>query len=177
MKLCVVASMGWFRWFGLTLWVAPRSWIASEIGFWFGLRFWVELQWLDFGERRVTVTVLCLWLWLRGGRGRLVVARLWVFFFFFSYGWWLPVEKWRKRKVVRSSYCCRNLWLWMVGQQWKWLLLLCCDVCCDGLVFFFPLFCWGFWIWNLLVVLLLIGVDVVAVVDDNREEIIYYFNV
>ena len=105
------------------------------------------------------------------------------FFFFFSYGWWLPVEKWRKRKVVRSSYCCRNLWLWMVGQQWKWLLLLCCDVCCDGLVFFFPLFCWGFWIWNLLVVLLLmlllllIGVDVVAVVDDNREEIIYYFNV
>ena len=36
------------------------------------------------------MTVLCLWLWLRGGRGRLVVAGLWVclfvlfFFFFFS---------------------------------------------------------------------------------------------
>ena len=34
-----------------------------------------------------------------------------------------------------SCYC--SLWLWMVGQQWKWLLLLCCDDCCDGLVFFF----------------------------------------
>ena len=29
------------------------------------------------------MTVLCLWLWLRGGIERLVVARLWVFFFFF----------------------------------------------------------------------------------------------
>ena len=28
------------------------------------------------------MTVLCLWLWLRGGKGRLVVAGLWVFFFF-----------------------------------------------------------------------------------------------
>ena len=84
------------------------------------------------------MTVLCLWLWLRGGRGRLVVAGLWGVFF--SYGWWLPVKKWRKRKVVRSSYCCHNLWLWMVGQRWKWLLLLCCDGCCDGLVFFFFFF-------------------------------------
>ena len=77
-----------------------------------------------------------------------------------------------------SCYC--SLWLWMVGQQWKWLLLLCYDDCCDGLVFFFfvSLFCWDFWIWNLLVLLvLLISVDVVAVVDDNGEEMIYYFNV
>ena len=28
------------------------------------------------------MTVLCLWLSLRGGRGRLVVARLWVLFLF-----------------------------------------------------------------------------------------------
>ena len=82
LKLWVMASMGWFRWFRLRLWVAVGSWIAFEIGFWFGLRFWVELRWLDFGERWVTVTVLCLWLWLRGGRGRLVVAELWVFFLF-----------------------------------------------------------------------------------------------
>ena len=64
--------------------------------------------------------------------------------FFFGWGWWLPVEKWRKRKVVGawimfffSSSCCCSLWLWMVGQRWKWLLLLCCDGFCDGLVFFF----------------------------------------
>ena len=85
LKLWVVASMGWFRWFGLRLWVAAGSWIASEIRFWFGLRFWVELRWLDFSERWVMVTVLCLWLWLRGGRGRLVVAGLWVFFFLFLF--------------------------------------------------------------------------------------------
>ena len=48
----------------------------------------------NFSERRVTMTVLCLWLWLRGGRGKLVVAGLWVclfvclfvcFFFFFFF--------------------------------------------------------------------------------------------
>ena len=39
LKLWVVASMGWFRWFRLRLWVAIGSWIVSEIGFWFGLRF------------------------------------------------------------------------------------------------------------------------------------------
>ena len=32
------------------------------------------------------MTVLCLWLWLRGGRGRLVVAGLWVFFFLAAVG-------------------------------------------------------------------------------------------
>ena len=32
------------------------------------------------------MTVLCLWLWLRVGRGRLVVATLWVFFFFLVVG-------------------------------------------------------------------------------------------
>ena len=37
------------------------------------------------------MTVLCLWLWLRGGRERLVVARLWVFFFFFGLLLWLVV--------------------------------------------------------------------------------------
>ena len=45
------------------------------------------------------MTVLCLWLRLRGGRGRLVVVGLWRIFIF-GWGWWLPVEKWRKRKVV-----------------------------------------------------------------------------
>ena len=126
LKLWVVASMGWFGWFGLRLWVAAESWIASEIGFWFGLRFWVELRWLDFGERWVTVTVLCLCLWL-------VVA-----------GWEVAEEEgcWGLDCVCVcvcfffSSSCCRSLWLWMVGQRWKWFLLLCCD----GLVFFFFFF-------------------------------------
>ena len=31
------------------------------------------------------MTVLCLWLWLRGGRGRLVVAGLWVSLFVFVF--------------------------------------------------------------------------------------------
>ena len=109
------------------------------------------------------MTMLCLWLWMRGGKGRLVVVGLWVFFF--CCGWWLSVEKWRKRKVVGAwimffffffffsfSSCCRSLWLWMVGQQWKWLLLLCYDGCCDDLIFFF---------------LGVVAVDVVAVVDQR----------
>ena len=123
------------------------------------------------------MTVLYLWLWLRGGKGRLVVANM---SFFLCCDWWLlPVEKWQKRKVVwawimlffSSSYC-RSLWLWMVGQQWKWLLLLCCD----GLVFFF-------FFYPLLLRFLdlefvaVVAVDVVTVVNDNGEEIIYYFNV
>ena len=37
------------------------------------------------------MTVLCLWLWLRGGRGRLVVAGLWVFFFFPAPPWFVVV--------------------------------------------------------------------------------------
>ena len=135
--------------------------------------------------------MLCLWLWLRGGKGRLVVAGLWVFFF--AVGWWLLIEKWQKRKVVgawivffflSSSSYCRSLGLWMVGQRWKWLLLLCCD----GLVFLFSSFvevfgfgiCWCccYWsCWLLKLLLLLIGVDVVSVVDHNGEKIIYYFNV
>ena len=66
-------------------------------------------------------------------------------FFFFVVGWWLLIEKWWKRKVVgawivfffsSSSSYCRSLGLWMVGQRWKWLLLLCCD----GLVFLFSSF-------------------------------------
>ena len=147
-----------------------------EIRFWFGSRFWVELWWLDFGERWATMIVLCLWLWLRGGRARLVVAGLWVFFFF-GCSWWLSIEKWPKRKVVGGldcvfffffpSSCYRSLWLWMVGQQWKWLLLLCCDGYYVGLVFFFffPSFveifgfgiCWCCWCcWSALMLLLLL---------------------
>ena len=55
------------------------------------------------------------------------------------------VERW-KRKVGGGwivglfvcfvffffSLCCSNLWLWLVGQWWKWLLLLCCDGFCGG---------------------------------------------
>ena len=65
-----------------------------------------------------------------------------------------------------GSSCCRSLWLWMVGQRWKWLLLLCCDGCCEGLVFFF------FFLLVLLLLMFLdlefvgvVAVDVVAVVD------------
>ena len=60
------------------------------------------------------MTVLCLWLSLKGGRVKLVVAGLWVLFLFCLFVlcfvcvcvcvcvcvWWLPVEKWRKRKAV-----------------------------------------------------------------------------
>ena len=88
-----------------------------------------------------------------GEKGRLLGPGLCVFFFSFS-------------------SCCRSLWLWMVGQQWKGLLLLCCDGCYDDLVFFFSLV-----LLLLMLLPLLIGIDVVAVVDDNGEEIIYYFNV
>ena len=110
------------------------------------------------------MTVLCLWLWLRGGKGRLVVVGLWVFFFFFFF--FAVVGGCRLRSGGKGrllgpglcvffffsfSSCCRSLWLWMVGQQWKGLLLLCCDGCYDDLVFFFFL---G-----------VVAVDVVAVVD------------
>ena len=57
-----------------------------------------------------------------------------------------------------SSSYCRSLWLWMVGQRWKWLLLLCCD----GLVFFFFPFLLRFL--NLEFVGVVV-VDVVGVVD------------
>ena len=107
------------------------------------------------------------WWWLDCG----------VFFFFLL---WLVVVGWEVAEkegcwgldcvfFFSFSSCCRSLWLWMVGQQWKWLLLLCCDGCYDDLVFFFSLV-----LLLLMLLLLLIGVDVV---DDNGEEIIYYFNV
>ena len=84
------------------------------------------------------MTVLCLWLRLRGGRGRLVVVGLWRIFFF-GWGWWLSVEKWRKKKVVGA---------WIVFFFLLPIAVVCgCgwwgnggSGCCDGLVLFFFIF-------------------------------------
>ena len=89
------------------------------------------------------MTVLCLWLWLRGGKGRLVVAGLWVFFFLVAVGGCQLRSDKRGRLLgawivfffPSSCYC--SLWLWMVGQQWKLLLLLCCVVMTVVMVWFF----------------------------------------
>ena len=94
------------------------------------------------------VFVVVIERWKRKVGGGWIVA-----FFFFCWGWWLPVEKWQKRKVVGA---------WIV-----FFFLLPIAVvygcgwwgnggsgCCDGLVFFFfPSFvevfgfgiCWCCW--------------------------------
>ena len=137
LKLWVMVSMDWFRWFGLRLWVAAGSWITVEIGFWFGLRLRVELRWLDFGERWVNdcvVLVVVVESWKRKVGGGYIVG----FFFFLVVGG-CKLRSGGRVRLLGPRLCfffpwCRGLWLWLVGQQWRWwrwLLLLCSD----GLVF------------------------------------------
>ena len=72
------------------------------------------------------MTVLCLWLWLRGGRERLVVARLWVFFFFFPMVGGCQLRSGGRGRLLGARLCARacvcvffplyhGFWLWLVA--------------------------------------------------------------
>ena len=176
------SSFGWFGGFWVCDWVEvvgcgrimDRVW--DWVLIWIEVLGWASMAWFrwDVSHGDYAVFVVAVERWKRKVGGGWIVA---YFFFWLGLvvaGWEVAEEEgcWGLDYVFFSSSYCRSLWLWMVGQRWKWLLWW------FGFIFFNFLFCWGFWIWNLLVLLvLLIGVDVVAVVDDNGEEIIYYFNV
>ena len=124
------------------------------IGFWFWLRLWVVSQVALMGCVEVVgcgfngliqviwvEVVGCGWImdrvwdwvliWIEVDLGfDLLRLRLWVLI-------WIGLPPISPLFSLIGSSCCRSLWLWMVGHRWKWLLLLCCDGCCEGLVFFF----------------------------------------
>ena len=175
------SSFGWFGGFWVLIWVEV---VGGELGDFDGLGWscGLWLRWVDSGDlgwgcglRSNHGSRLRLGFDLGWGSGLsfdgLISVRgesQWLCCVCVC-GWWLPVEKWRKMKVVGawivfffSSSYCHSLWLWMVGQRWKWLLLLCCD----GLVFFFPFLLRFLDLeFFVVVVVVVVVVDVIAVVD------------
>ena len=99
-----------------------------------GLIWWSN-WFVGNGESRWWCFDFPIWvvgLWWRCEAGWITISQFGVFYFGFCCGWWLRVEKW-KRKVVGlwlffslslslSPWC--GLWLWLVGATVEVLLLL-----------------------------------------------------
>ena len=180
------SSFGWFGGFWVCDWVEVvgcgriMDCVWDWVLIWIEVLGWVLMAWFrwEVSHGDCAVFVVAVERWKRKVGGGWIV----VFFFFFA-----GVGGYRLRSGGRGRLLGLGLCFFFFFLLPPTIVCGCGwwgnggSGCCDGLVFFFfffSLFCWGFWIWNLLVLLvLLIGVDVVAVVDDNGEEIIYYFNV
>ena len=131
---------------------------------WIEVLGWASMAWFrwEISHSDYAMFVVVVERWKRKFGGGWIVG----FFFFFFFLVWLVVADSEVAKeegcwgldcvFFFSSSCCRSLWLWMVGQRWKWVLLLCYDCCCNGLVFGFGIYCYCCCCWSVLMLLLLL---------------------